>query len=64
MAGFGWNAADAFADNTADRFVNNFIPGNGMFFFFKKYDNIHNLFIKVFFKRVLINGSIMISIVI
>ncbi|CAF3602107.1 unnamed protein product [Rotaria socialis] len=29
MAGFGANIADAFIDNAADRFVNNFIPGNG-----------------------------------
>jgi hypothetical protein len=33
MAGFGWNVADAFVDNRADRFVNNFIPGNGMYLF-------------------------------
>ncbi len=33
MAGLGWNIADAFVDNGADRFVNNFIPGNGMFVF-------------------------------
>jgi hypothetical protein len=33
MAGLGWNIADAFVDNGADRFVNNFIPGNGMFAF-------------------------------
>ena len=33
MAGLGWNIADAFVDNAADRFVNNFIPGNGMVLF-------------------------------
>jgi hypothetical protein len=30
MAGLGRDVFDAFADNMADRFVNNFIPGNGM----------------------------------
>lgn len=30
MSGLGWNIADAFIDNAADRFVNNLIPGNGM----------------------------------
>jgi hypothetical protein len=33
MAGFGWNVADAFVDNGADRFVNNFVPGNGTVWF-------------------------------
>jgi hypothetical protein len=33
MAGLGWNIADAFVDNVAARFVNNFVPGNGMFSF-------------------------------
>jgi len=33
MSGLGWDAADAFVDNRADNFVNNFIPGNGMFLF-------------------------------
>ncbi|CAF1433612.1 unnamed protein product [Adineta steineri] len=31
MAGFGVNVFDAFVDNAADRVVNNFIPGNGVF---------------------------------
>ncbi len=39
MAGLGWNVADAFVDNAADRFVNNFIPGNGMFLFFELITN-------------------------
>ncbi len=36
MAGLGWDAADAFVDNRVDRFANDLIPGNGMFFFFLK----------------------------
>ncbi len=33
MTGLDWNIVDAFVDNVADRFVNNFVPGNGMFLF-------------------------------
>jgi len=33
MAGFGRDIGDAFIDNGADRIANDFIPGNGMFFF-------------------------------
>jgi hypothetical protein len=33
MAGLGWDVVDSFVDNRADRFANDFIPGNGMFLF-------------------------------
>jgi hypothetical protein len=33
MSGLGWDIADAFVDNRADRFVNDIIPGNGMLLF-------------------------------
>jgi hypothetical protein len=33
MAGFGANIGDAFIDHAADRFVNDFVPGNGMYMF-------------------------------
>jgi hypothetical protein len=39
MAGLGRDIFDAFVDNRADRFVNDFIPGNGMFLFLELITN-------------------------
>ncbi len=39
MAGLGWDVADAFVDNRVDRFVNDFIPGNGVILFLGQITN-------------------------
>ncbi len=39
MSGLGWDIGDAFVNNGADRFLNNFIPGNGMFLFLELITN-------------------------
>lgn len=35
MAGLDWDVADAFVDNRANRFVNDIVPGNGMYLLFE-----------------------------